>query len=337
MFYCFDNVNVVGVSAAVPAQVEYNKDAEPYIGARRCRKQIKLTGIESRHVSVRGQKISDLGYEAANNLLNHLSWKASQIKVLILVTQHPNYLAPSTAFYLQKMLEIPEDCIVFDVNLGCSGFNVGIQIVSSLLQQFNGEAKGLCLQGDLASPAINSVQDADTIAGNLLFGSAVTATAIEKKESAGKIIGSTISNGKKYDAILHEIGGLTKMDGQTVFNFTINDVPTQINEFMQINHVTDDDVDFYVFHQAQKLILDNLVISLGSPAKKELRSLDEYGNTSGASVPLTICVNREAFNGKKNVRILSCGFGVGLSSSITYMTLNTANILPVVYTDSIYD
>lgn len=333
----FENIQISGISAAVPTSVEKNDLAMEYLGARRCKKQIKLTGIEQRHVSVCGQKMSDLCYVAARDLLEHLKWKPDEIKVLVLLTQNPNYVAPSTAFLLQKMLNIPQDCIVFDVNLGCSSFNVGFQIVSSLLQQFPMGAKALCLQGDLAFHSINPGADPDVIAGNMLFGSAGSATAIEKTSVSLKIPFATFSDGTRYEAIFNRSGGKVQMDGQGVFNFSTNDVVASIKNYFAQTGIGDSEIDFYVFHQAQKLILDSIAGALNIPEEKELRTIALYGNTSGASVPLSICANRDKYADRKSIKVFSCGFGVGLSWSMAYTSLLTDNILPVIETDEIFE
>lgn len=333
----FYNIQISGISVAVPSFVEKNELAMEYLGARRCKKQIKMTGIEQRHVSAEGQKMSDLCYVAARRLLDHLGWEPGDIKVLLLVTQFPNYMTPSTAFLLQKMLNIPPDCIVFDVNLGCTAFNEGFHIASSLLQPFPEGSKALCLQGDLAFRSIGPGIDVDAMAGSMLFGSAGSVTAIEKKTGVPEVPFATFSDGARYEAILRHHTGNVHMDGQEVFNFSTNDVVTSIKDFFMQTGISDDMVDFYAFHQAQKLILDSISGALGVSEEKELRSLALYGNTSGASVPLSICFNRDRYAEKSSIKVFSCGFGVGLAWSMAYTSLATKNILPVIETDKIFE
>lgn len=330
------DICIAGISTAVPKDVEKNINASSFLGSRRCKRQIKLTGIEERHVIPIGQKISDLCYVAAQKLLITLGWNPSDVRVLVLLTQHPNYRAPSTAFLLQKMLRISNDCTVFDVNLGCSAFNVGIQIVSSLLSQIAGKAKGLCLIGDLASQTINAECSADEMVGNMLFGAAGSAVAIEKGNTNEKIPFCTFSDGTRFQAIQRNFGGRTHMDGEGVFNFSTNDVPNTIKTFLKENHILDENIDYYVFHQAQKMILDSLIAECGINKEKELRSISLYGNTSGASIPLSLCANKELFMNRENIRIFSCGYGVGLSWSMAYMLLPTQYILPIIESNEIF-
>lgn len=338
MMTSFENIIIRGLSAAVPPTVEENITAKNVLGERRCKKQIKLTGIERRHVSVDGGNISDLCYPAAQQLMEHLGWASEEIKVLVLITQCPNYRVPSTSYLLQKLLKLSEDCVVFDINLGCSAFNVGLQVVGSLLQRMPEGAKGLCLQGDLGSYCVQPGRDADTVAGQMLFGSAASATAIERKAGAVRIPFMTKSDGNRYRAIYTPItGGTCSMNGESVFTFAINDVVRDINAFKAAWSIQENDIDYYVFHQAQKLILDNVAVGCGVDESKELRSLADYGNTSGASVPLSLCVNRNKFADKKTIRALTCGFGVGLSWSMAYSELETDNILPLIVSDTKYE
>lgn len=127
------------------------------------------------------------------------------------------------------------------------------------------------------------------------------------------------------------------MDGEGVFTFAINDVVRDINAFKSEWMLQENDIDYYVFHQAQKLILDSVAAGCGIDECKELRSLRDYGNTSGASVPLSLCVNRDKFADKKTIRTLTCGFGVGLSWSMAYAEIETKNILPLVVSDAKYE
>lgn len=335
MFHVFDNISIEGIASAVPSKIENNKEASKILGERRCYKQIKLTGIQERRISPKYQRISDLCYVAARELLNNLKWDAKDIKLLILLTQHPDFRIPSTAFYIQKILNIEDNSMVFDVNMGCSAFNVGLQIVSSLLQQMPNGSKALCMQGDLAYDVISEDINPDDVASMMLFGSGVSVIALEKKTKASEIYCQTYSLGDKYDAIIRPHNQNVRMDGTGVFNFSTNYVVEKLKQFMC--HINVSDIDYYVFHQAQKLILDSIITELKIPTSKELRSLEKYGNTSGASIPISICSNKEILKNKTNINLLTCGFGVGLSCSMGYFSVNTKNILPIIITDYVYE
>ena len=181
----FDNIKIQGMCAAVPEYVEDNLKFVNVIGKRRAKKQIKLTGVEERHVSGKHQRSSDLCFAATLPLLEKLNWKREEIKILIFISQGPNYNHPSTAFFLHKRLGLQKDCLVYDMNLGCSSFNVGVHTVSALLQTCELHSKALLLIGDTAGRLKNydSNLTPDIIAHDMLFGSAGAAIAIEKVEN----------------------------------------------------------------------------------------------------------------------------------------------------------
>ncbi len=334
----FDNIKIQGMSAAVPEYVEHNMNFANVIGKRRTKKQIKITGVEQRHISGRHQRTSDLCYAAALPLLEKLQWKRKDIKVLLFITQGPNYLHPSTAFFLHKRLGLEKDCLVYDMNLGCSSFNVGVHTAAALLQSCSLHDKALLLIGDTAGRIRNPETSLkpDDIAHDMLFGSAGAAIAIEKVENH-PLYFMNMSDGNGYDAIIGYKGRPSQMNGAAVFSFAINDVSDGVINFRKKYNISEDLIDYYIFHQAQDLILDNIIDSCNIPAEKELRSLRHYGNTSGTSVPVTVCANREQIQKKKTSKLLLCGFGVGLSWGCIYTEIDTANILPVIETNEHYD
>lgn len=334
----FDNIKIQGMCAAVPECVEENGNFVSILGPRRTKKQIRLTGVSKRHIAEKYQRTSDLCYAATLPLLEKLKWDRDEIKVLIFITQGPNYKLPSTAFFLQHRLGLPKESVCFDINLGCSSFNVGVHVVSALLQSCDVEDKALLLIGDTAASTLSPEQsmNADAIADRMIFGAAGAAIALEKvKDSNIKFM--TKSDGDGFEAIIKHFGRGTTMDGTAVFEFAINDVSDDVNVFKDHFGLKEEDIDYYVFHQAQKLVLDNIAASCELPDGKELRSLDEYGNTSGTSVPVTVCANRDKFMDRESVNLFLCGFGVGLSWGTIFAEIPTENILPVIETSEHYD
>lgn len=318
---CFFSIKIAGISTCVPEKCIDNFTYEERFGEKRVGKHIKLTGVKTRHVLSGDKKASDLAYSAGEQLLKHLQWDREQINCLIYVTQAPDYDKPATAFILQKRLQIGKDCLVFDVNLGCSGFVAGIQIMSGLLQNCGG--RGLLLIADS-----NCQDERENPVDEMLFGDAGCAVAMEKMENH-RILYHHESDGTRFDVIHKEKNGLGVMDGSKVFAFTLNDVADSIKKAYKVFSITDEDVDYYFFHQGQKMILDNLVELCKISSEKVLYSIQEYGNTSGASIPVTICANRELLSVKKQIRSFMCGYGVGLSWGSLYLLLDTKDILPI--------
>lgn len=334
----FPNVQIQGMASAVPEYLEKNTNFINVLGSRRTKKQIRLTGVSKRHVSGPQQRTSDLCYAAALPLLEKLGWKNSEIKILIYVSQSPNYKLPSTAFFLQDRLGLPKDCVCFDINLGCSSFNVGVHVVSALLQSCDISGKALLLIGDTAGKVLLPEKPItpEIIANKMIFGAAGAAIALEKVEK-NNLKFMTRSDGSGFEAIIHHFDKETTMNGAAVFEFAINDVSDDVKVFKDHFGIKEEEIDYYVFHQAQKLILDNIAAACDLPEGKELRSLEEYGNTSGTSVPLTLCANRDKFAGIDRVKLFLCGFGVGLSWGTIFTEIPAENILPVIETNEHYD
>ncbi len=326
-------IKIAGIQAVVPSGIEENMSFSNVLGEKRCKRQINLTGIERRHVSDNGQKTSDLAIEAAKLLMQKLSWLDGDIDVLIFTTQDPLLTLPSTAFYIQKELGIDKGCLLFDMNLGCSGNTVGIEVASAIMNQLEGIRKGLVLTCD----AISRHDEMSMTPDELLFGSAATATALITDPDAPPIPFFHYSDGTKYETIMRRKGGEFHMDGEQVFLFGINDVANQIINFKERIALQEEEIDFYSLHQAQKMMLDSIAEICGISVEKDMRSLREYGNTSGASVFVNLCCHADELRKKETVHGIVCGFGVGLSSCGLYMTIDSKNVFPIEMSDAIYD
>lgn len=334
MYGVLQDIAIKGMAVAVPEYVENNEAYEEILGKRRLKKQLLLTGVTQRHISGKYQHTADLCYSAASKLISHLKWERDDIKILVLVTQSPTFKIPSTAFWLQHKLCLPKDCVVFDVNLGCSSFNKGIQIIGSLLSELPEGKKALLLTGDTSGRFIEpgETRNPDVAADRMLFGSAGSATALQK-EKGENILFQNFSNGDHYQAIMGFSKKSMQMDGEKVFEFAINDVADSVNEFKDKFELCESDIDYYVFHQAQKLVLDNIQTICNIAEEKELRSVEGFGNTSGTSVPVSVCANKEKFEDEKDYNVLFTGFGVGLSWGSVYARIKGKDILPIIETN----
>lgn len=335
-----ENIKICAIATAVPTYIETNDVYNKALGEKRVRRQTRMTGIEKRHINDKNQKTSDLCFAAANQVLEKTGWGKEEIQVLVFVTQTPSVIIPSTAFIIQKQLGLSKNCMVFDVNLGCSGYVAGLQIVASMLHTCATGVKGLLLVGDVQRTTRDGLEEdeysPDERADRMLFGSAGSATAVELVNSSPFYFMEK-SDGANYAALMQRFHENMTMDGEKIFNFGVDNVIQYIAEFMRKFGVEDSDVDYYVFHQAQKFLLENMASLLGISSNKLLFSLKEFGNTSSASIPITICANRSELEKKKKQRLLLCGFGVGLSCGIAYLELDTEAILPVRESDVIYE
>ena len=332
MFLEFSNVRIAGIAAAVPKKTQEIINSD--YGAEEDRiKFSKTTGVISRRLSSSDQCTSDFCFAAAEKLIKDLGWNKKDIEVLIFVTQTPDYILPSTAIVLQERLGLPTSCAAFDVNLGCSGYPYGLSMVASFLSAMVGK-KGLLLVGDTSSKGVLPSTVA-TIPP--LFGDCGTATALEWKENRHPIYSALENDGRGCETIMHKYGmyrypfkpGNFKaeineygnieldtgfvLDGLEVFNFSVREVPKAVKGLLDKFNLKQDDLDCFVFHQANKLMNEIIRKSLKIPAEKHPYTLGKYGNTSSATIPLTLVseMREQVTSGVLNT--LMCGFGVGLS------------------------
>lgn len=335
-----NNVDIKGIACAVPDRIIKSEEYYDIFGAENVRKFVNMTGIRTRHIAQDKQCASDLCHAAAKKLLERLAWEPSTIEALILITQTPDYAVPATACVLQHRLGLAEDCIAFDINLGCSAYIYGIWLAATMIttQDIN---RVLLLVGDTSNYGINPYDSATA----MIFGDGGTATALERTE--GKSLKYFLkTKGSGYKTIIVPAGrarsrgradiepseyGLC-MNGSEVFTFAITDVPRTIKSFMQQFGIEKKDVDTYVFHQANLFILKHLAKKLDITMDKLAVSIDRYGNTSGESIPLTLV---DAFGAEEStgmVKLLLCGFGVGMSWGGIYLELDKSVCFPMIST-----
>ncbi len=292
----------------------------------------KTTGISERRVASEKTTCSDMCFEAAKKMMEDLQVDKSEIDVLIFVSQSPDYFLPATAVVLQDRLGLSKSTLAFDVNLGCSGYVYGLSIIQSLMSK--GLKKGLLLVGDKSTI---STCERDKSAYPL-FGDAGTATLLGlNADESVKSYFNMHSDGSGKDAIIIEYGhsrypynefrdeekeiekGIIRsknhlaLDGMKIFNFALKEVSPSILATCEYAGIKLEDIDFFILHQANKLINDSVRKKL--KLKEELfpMSIQSYGNTSSASIPLTLCVNDQFNTNKKNLTLMLSGFGVGLS------------------------
>ncbi len=330
MFGNLNNVVIKGISTVVPRKFKNNADCKDILSEKDLKKQIKFTGIEKRHVVDGEQTSADLCTLAADKLLDQLKWDRNSIDILIYVTQTPDLDRPSTAFIIQNRLGLHKKCMVFDINLGCSAYIGGLIAIGSILQTSGG--RGLLLVGDGDSNLVRA-----GAGETLLMGDAGTATALEVVNGAKPMPYLMYSDGNGYKMIMKEKGKGVVMDAPAVFLFAINEVTECINEFKNQFKINEDEIDFYVFHQAQKMIIDNIVDICDIPSNKVIMSLKDYGNTIGASIPLTICYNRNALKSNKKNKMILCGYGIGLSWGCVSVEVDIENIMEIIESNYVYE
>ena len=325
------DVRIAGISACVPKKILSNHDYT-WITKKERDQLIHMIGVETRHVAGPGQTTSDLCFQAAEQLLEKLGWDRSEISLLVFVSQSRDYIIPSTSAILQERLMLPNTCMAIDINLGCSGYVYGLSVMSSLLRT-TGIQKGLLLVGDLSNVTSN-YRDKSTFP---LFGDAGTATALELKPGYAPMQFNLQTDGKGFDAIIIEDGGVrnlvnkksfnvkkygdgiyrnrmqVSLNGIEVFNFSLREVVPNIKTTLKHFNRQLEEFDFLVFHQANRLINETIRKMLKVDPVKVPYSLREFGNTSCSSVPLTMVTQMSNALREKPQKLLLSAFGIGLS------------------------
>jgi 3-oxoacyl-[acyl-carrier-protein] synthase-3 len=317
------NVSIRGVAASVPLQREYNEEVN-WLSPHEKELLIKQVGIRERRVAPAGMHASDLCYEAAKRLLRELGWEPSDVQFLIFVTQTPDFVIPGTSMTLQDRLSLPKSCMALDINQGCAGYVYGLAIMASLLAASNGR-RGLLLVGDTITHLIDKADK--TL--RPIFSDAGSCTALEFNKKADDLHFNLMTDGSRYDAIIVknrestpklEAGGKLEMKGHEIFKFGLEDIAPNVRALIAYAQRSIDEFDYLIMHQANRLLNEAIRKKIGIESSKVPYSLADYGNTSCATIPLTMVtqLRKEVRNRKLNH--LLCGFGVGLSWGTASLT-----------------
>lgn len=327
-----DSVEILGIVCAVPKKSEDNSIYGSEFGQSDVDKIIQMTGIETRRVAEDNICTSDLCVAAAEDLIERLQWDRQTIDLLVFVSQTADYLLPSTACSIHGRMGLSRGCAAFDMTLGCTGYIYGLSVVASFIAN-SGASRALLLVGDTISKVV-SPKDRSTL---LLFGDAGSATALIRNDTSPGISFILESDGKGQNHLIVPAGGFRKrrsmetskrslredggcrseedlyMNGAELLAFTLSSVPAFIHKTLKSTDKQPSDIDHYVFHQANRFMLEHFIRKAGIPAERVPINLDRYGNTSSASIPLAIAseLHESVKSGKRT--LLNVGFGVGYS------------------------
>lgn len=341
-FIKVDNVAIRGISACVPKNVEENKDL-PFYSADEVEHVLDTIGIRRRHVALRNTTAVDLCCCAAEKLLEDLNWDKDSVDVLAFVTQNPDYINQPDSFLVHEKLGFPETTMCLDFFHGCPGWVLGLSSISMMMMTGNCK-RILLLDGD----TVTKGQYANDREERPLFGDAGTATALEFDKNAPAIyfnIGTKSTDGRALTR-LHgayrnpytletlkreldlrsgassDMSAVGKMDGMDVFSFAISKAPKSMKKLCSEYSLDVESIDNLVLHQANRLIVENIAKRMSVPLEKVPTSLWEYGNTTSASIPLTMVVARQSELKTKEQKNLVCGFGTGLAWGAAYFETN---------------
>lgn len=323
-----------GIATAVPESVDHFEAVRRYLGDDAVEKIIANTGVMQRRVS-RQLCTSDLCFAAAQKLLIETATDLASIGALVFVSQTPDYFLPTTACVLQHRLGLPKQVAAFDVNQGCSGYIYGLWLAATMVAS-GAIGKVLLLVGDVPN---RFTADLDRSTA-LLFGDAGTATLVERDPTAGSLHFVLGSDGSGAQNLIVPVGGARSpakwaadacfdqrsradgtlrsdadlyMNGAEIFTFTLREVPRLVSGVLAAAGWNKDEVGAYVFHQANRFMLRHLSKRMGIPEERVALSIEEFGNTSSASIPLTLTHAQRSSLAIAPQRMVWAGFGVGYS------------------------
>jgi 3-oxoacyl-[acyl-carrier-protein] synthase-3 len=327
---------ILGIEYFLPDAILTNEELVAEYKTWTSEKISKKTGIESRHIAGKDETAVDLGCWAAKKLIESRIVDQNDIDFLVLITQSPDYLLPTSACILQNRLGLSKKCGALDINLGCSGFVYGLSVAKGLVD--SGTARNVLLvTAETYSKHINRL-DKST---RTIFGDAAAATLVGRKgmrigafdlgtDGSGSDLlkipsgGARLARSPETAQEQIEAGNVRSqddlfMDGTGVFEFSIREVPGSIERILEKEKLGKEQIDLFVFHQANRYLLDFLQRYLSIEKDKFYMNISDIGNTVSASIP--IALKRAMDDGRLSGRqtILLCGFGVGLSWGSTIL------------------
>lgn len=334
-FLEFKNVRIAGISAGVPKRKLCNLDITDISSDYDSAAFVETTGVLERRIDDM-LTTSDLCVPAAEKLIMDLKWDKSEIEAIVFVSQNADYILPATACIIQDRLGLNKECYSMDISLGCSGWVYGLSCIAGLLSGGNMK-KALLMVGDARRRAVYD---------DPLFGFAGAVTALEFKEGDGCLRFHFGTDGSGYDAIIVPDGGSrnqftnksllkenvdgrqlhrlqSRMKGMDVFSFGITTAPKSIKKLAEHFGFNYLDADYYVFHQANMKMNNMIAKKLKLASEKVPSCMYHFGNTSSASIPLTIVTQLKNRFETNPTKFVCCGFGVGLSwGTVAFETNN---------------
>lgn len=321
---------IKGISYYLPKQVYTNDDLVRDFPEWSVDKVMKKVGVETRHLAANNETAGDMAEKAARKLFEEYDIDPTNIDFLLLCTQSPDYFLPSTACILQNRLGIPTSAGAFDYNLGCSGCIYGMAVAKGLIKA--GIARNILL---LTAETYNKYLHPDDKSNRSIFGdgAAVCLISTEGFAKIGEFVLGT--DGSGADNLIVKTGGARckqptgasiedseghiwrddylYMNGGAIFNFTLDAVPSMMNQLLDKSGLEKDNIDYYVFHQANQFMLSTISKVCTLPKDKYYMDMSKVGNTVSSTILIGLkeCLKNGAI--QPGMIVMSCGFGVGLS------------------------
>ena len=321
---------IKAISYYLPERVVTNEELVKAFPEWSVEKVAQKVGVNSRHLAASDETAGDMAEKAARKLFEEYHIQPESIDFLLLCTQSPDYFLPSTACILQDRLGIPTSAGAFDYNLGCSGCIYGMAVAKGLIAA--GIAKNILL---LTAETYNKYLHPEDKSNRSIFGDGAAACLISTEgfaEIQDFVLGT---DGKGADNLIVKTGAARHMlptgksqeddeghiwyddylymNGGAIFNFTLDAVPGMIQQLLEKHHLSQDDINYYVFHQANKFMLSTIRKFCVLPKDKFYLNMENVGNTVSSTVLIGLkdCIERQVI--KPNDTVMIAGFGVGLS------------------------
>lgn len=287
------------------------------------------TGIFQRHLSAKNEFTSDMALEAAKRLFDEYSISPKEIDFVLLCTQSPDYFLPTTACILQDKLGIPTTAGALDYNLGCSGYIYGLALAKGLIA--GRIAKNILL---ITSETYSKFIHPKDKSNKTIFGDGASATLVSGESGFAEVLDFVLgTDGSGAENLIVKNGGCRHpelsgediedefgnirndnnlyMNGSEILSFTTGSIPPHVQETLEKHRLSLDDINLFIFHQANQFILERLRKKINIPAEKFYIYIENCGNTVSATIPIAL---KEAIREKKAAgNILLSGFGVGYS------------------------
>lgn len=328
------HARIAAIEYYLPDKVETNEQLARENPDWRMDDIYQKTGIRARHLAAPDETAGDLACKAAGKLFERSTAQASQIDFVLFCTQSPDYFLPATACCIQHRLGIPKSAGAIDFNQGCSGYVYGLSIAKCLVE--SGTCKNiLLLTAETYSKYINPRDRLN----RPLFGDGAAATLISESGSSPGRIGDFVfgTDGSGARNLIVPAGAARTpaspsisnqhveqngcvraphqlfMDGAAVFAFAVSTVPKSIQALLDKTGLSISDIDFFIFHQASRFMLEHLLKKLGLPPEKAPFFMEEVGNTVSATIPILLRAHAEQGRFKPGAKMMLIGFGVGYS------------------------
>ncbi len=319
---------IKAISYYLPEKVVTNEQLVEEFPEWSVDKIAKKVGINERHIAADDETAGDMAYNAAEKLIQENGIKRDSIDFVLLCTQSPDYFLPSTSCIIQSRLGLPTKCGAFDFNLGCSGYEYGLAVAKGLI--VSGVAKNVLL---LTAETYNKHIHPRDKGNRTIFGDGASASLITSEGFAkiGEFVLGT--DGIGYDRLIHKTGAMRHyerlndfhedengnplssdhlfMDGKAIFDFTSDVVPPMIEETLTKNGIAENEVNLYVFHQANKYMINYLRKLMEIDKDKFYVFMETVGNTVSSTIPIALCEAQK--EDKLYGNVVLAGFGVGLS------------------------